>query len=64
MINEKDRSQILRMAGNIAAGMLTMPQLWDAWDVPAIASNIAIDTLLAVDKEIEKRNRVQEVQDA
>jgi len=57
-INEKDRGQLLRMAGNIACGMVQQygarhsDMDWIAKD----ASKLAFMTMDAVDKEIELAN--------
>lgn len=60
-INEKDRGQLLRMAGNIACGLaanLGEVSMGDypqqiAW-IAATSARVAVETLFAVDAEIAK----------
>lgn len=61
-ISEKDRGQLLRMAGNIACGlaMYPAPVRWDeAWErvISESSARIARMTLEAVDREIESANK-------
>jgi len=61
-INEKDRGQLLRMAGNIACGLSNGMNIFSATGsrevslIANLSAEIAIETLGAVDKEIERAN--------
>lgn len=53
MIQEKDRSQLLRMAGNIACGLVTgVHGLLDRDKIASISADIAYKTMLKVDEII------------
>lgn len=54
MINEKDRGQLLRMAGNIACGLIGHTI---EINIPAYAAELALETLKAVDAKIADENR-------
>lgn len=63
MINEKDRGQLLRMAGNIACGLAADIGEISVVDYPQqvkwiaeTSARIALETLKAVDEEIAKEN--------
>ena len=52
-VTDKDRSQLLRMAGNIAGGICANPDLVEGLTDEAIAkysANIALATMQAVDR--------------
>jgi len=53
-INEKDRSQLLRMAGNIACGLVTNCNIHQTQDIPRLSAKLAVATLQAIDDEIER----------
>ena len=53
IINEKDRGQLLRMAGNIACGLVLNPMV-DSVDIGKHAAWIALETMKEVDKLITK----------
>jgi hypothetical protein len=56
MIDPKDRSQLLRMAGNIAGGLLAAtPEMKDL-PVAVYSAKLAMDTLREVDRLIEEEN--------
>jgi hypothetical protein len=58
MINERDRSQLLRMAGNVACGFVTNNNLNDCFSQKLIAEisvGIAYEILLSVDKLIDSK---------
>lgn len=58
MISEKDRSQLLRMAGNIACGLAQAKVYPDTVErVADLAADIALATLKAVDKKIAEANK-------
>lgn len=64
-INDKDRSQLLRMAGNIACGIahgLNPSQHDNVWElyIANCSARIAIETLKAVDREIGNINSKEE----
>ncbi len=57
-IGEKDRSQILRMAGNIACGLVTGINPYESDDklenkIAEVSARIAIKTMKDVDAAIE-----------
>ena len=64
MITEKDRAQLLRMAGNIAAGIATgdedLGEKDQCWIARASAS-LAYKTMLEIDKLTEEQSNCEEV---
>ena len=59
MITDKDRSQLLRMAGNIAGGMMIKAD-WSALrieDISMDSAKIALATMKAVDKLIQEEGK-------
>lgn len=56
-INDKDRSQLLRMAGNIACGLIGYTT---EYLIPKLAAKLAIETLEEVDREIGNINSKEE----
>ena len=55
MISEKDRGQLLRMAGNIACGFVSQDNVYDADRVAELSAEIAYKTMLTVDKLIAEK---------
>lgn len=55
MINEKDRGQLLRMAGNIACGLATRADQVQMYLVPELSAQLAFETLKEVDKLIAEQ---------
>lgn len=56
MISEKDRSQLLRMAGNIACGFATSSNVHETGFIAKLSAKIAYETLLEVDRLIALNN--------
>lgn len=54
MIDDRDRSQLLRMAGNIAGGLIAEHTLKE---IPKLAAKLALETLQEVDKLLDKDQR-------
>lgn len=54
MITEKDRGQLLRMAENIACGLVPDCSMVDLERIPKLSARLAIETLKAVDDGIAK----------
>jgi hypothetical protein len=54
MINEKDRGQLLRMAGNIAGGIMVHCNMYETETVAEVSAKLALETLKEVDRLIEK----------
>ena len=57
VINEKDRGQLLRMAGNIACGLVTNCNIHDMGHVSKLSAEIAFETLQAVDHLLAEQNQ-------
>jgi hypothetical protein len=58
MLSEKDRSQLLRMAGNIAGSIYQLHNDdWDGRQIASEAAYIAFEILKAVDCIIEEENK-------
>ena len=55
-IDPKARSQLLRMAGNIACGLVNNPMV-NSEDIAIHAARIALATMAAVDKLIEEEGK-------
>lgn len=55
-ISEKDRSQLLRMAGNIACGIITGLNDVRYEEVAEASARLALATLRKVDKLIQENN--------
>jgi hypothetical protein len=55
-ITEKDRGQLLRMAGNIACGLVGYTS---EEKIPALSAKIAYETMQSVDKLIQEANDEQ-----
>lgn len=56
MISDKDRGQLLRMAGNIACGLVPNCSMEDLERIPKLSARLALETLKAVDDGIAKEN--------
>ncbi len=56
IILEKDRSQLLRMAGNIACGFATNCNIHETGYIATLSAKIALETLQEVDKLIHSHN--------
>jgi hypothetical protein len=56
-INDKDRSQLLRMAGNIAGGLVIAYPDYEVTALAADAAELALATLTSVDNLIEQENK-------
>ena len=49
-ISEKDRGQLLRMAGNIACGLVTNCNIYDTGHVSKLSAQLALETMQAPDE--------------
>lgn len=57
IISEKDRGQLLRMAGNIACGFATSANVHDTGFISKLSAKIALETMQEVDHLISESTK-------